>query len=60
MDELREIVHKTTNDKVKAKVLELVQTWAFAFRNSPKYNIIPVSIKHHFLFKYLLFIYTGL
>ncbi len=44
MDELREMVHKTTNDKVRAKVLELVQTWAFAFRNSPKYSIIPVSL----------------
>lgn len=43
MDELREMVHKTTNDQVRAKVLELVQTWAFAFRNSPKYSIIPVS-----------------
>lgn len=44
MDELREMVHKTTNDKVRAKVLELTQTWAFAFRNTPKYSIIPVQI----------------
>ena len=49
MDELREMVHKTTNDKVKAKVLELTQTWAFAFRNTPKYSIIPVTVTvHHF------------
>ena len=38
MDELREMVHKTTNDKVRAKILELTQTWAFAFRNTPKYR----------------------
>ena len=44
MDELREMVHKTTNDKVRAKILELTQTWAFAFRNTPKYSIIPVNI----------------
>nr|CAG4641661.1 EOG090X05AE [Eurycercus lamellatus] len=44
MDELREMVHKTTNDKVRSKVLELVQTWAFAFRNSPKYSIIPDTL----------------
>lgn len=42
MDELREMVHKTTNDKVRSKVLELIQTWAYAFRNSPKYSILPV------------------
>nr|CAG4649297.1 EOG090X05AE [Scapholeberis mucronata] len=44
MDELREMVHKTTNEKVRAKVLELTQTWAFAFRNSPKYSIIPDTL----------------
>nr|CAG4647868.1 EOG090X05AE [Moina brachiata] len=44
MDEFREMVRKTTNDKVKAKVLELIQTWAFAFRNSPKYSIIPDTL----------------
>nr|CAG4636976.1 EOG090X05AE [Ceriodaphnia reticulata] len=44
MDELREMVHKTTNDKVRAKVLELTQTWAFAFRNTPKYSIIPDTL----------------
>lgn len=49
MDELREMVHKTTNDKVRAKVLELTQTWAFAFRNTPKYSIIPVQIIIHLI-----------
>lgn len=44
MDELREMVHKTTNDKVRAKILELTQTWAFAFRNAPKYSIIPDTL----------------
>ncbi len=47
MDELREMVHKTTNDKVRAKILELTQTWAFAFRNTPKYSIIPVNFDLH-------------
>nr|CAG4643178.1 EOG090X05AE [Ilyocryptus agilis] len=44
MDELREMVHKTTNDKLRNKVLELIQTWAFAFRNAPKYSIIPDTL----------------
>lgn len=54
MDELREMVHKTTNDKVRSKVLELVQTWAYAFRNTPKYSILPVcsieNLKHTLFF----------
>nr|CAG4646226.1 EOG090X05AE [Macrothrix elegans] len=44
MDELREMVHKTTNDKVRSKVLELIQTWAFAFRNNSKYTIIQDTL----------------
>jgi len=44
MDELRELVHKTTNEQVRAKILELIQTWAFAFRSSPKYSIIPDTL----------------
>lgn len=48
MDELRELVHKSTNERVRAKILELIQTWAFAFRSSPKYSIIPVCYCHVF------------
>ena len=44
MDELREMVHKTTNENVRSKILELVQTWAFAFRNSPKYRIVQDTL----------------
>jgi len=44
MDELREMVHKTTNDNVRSKILELVQTWSSAFRASPKYRIVSDTL----------------
>lgn len=40
MEELREFVKTTPHDNVKNKVLELIQAWAFAFRNSPKYRAV--------------------
>lgn len=42
MEELREFVKTTPHDNVKNKVLELIQAWAFAFRNSPKYRAVQV------------------
>nr|CAG4651789.1 EOG090X05AE [Triops cancriformis] len=38
MEDLRELVRSANNDAVRTKVLELIQTWAHAFRNSPKYR----------------------
>lgn len=38
-------LESTTHENVRAKMLELVQTWAYAFRNSDKYQAIKVSCK---------------
>lgn len=40
MEELRELVKNTTNENVRNRLLELIQTWAHAFRNEPKYRAI--------------------
>nr|XP_006814774.1 PREDICTED: hepatocyte growth factor-regulated tyrosine kinase substrate-like isoform X2 [Saccoglossus kowalevskii] len=39
MDEFRELT-KTGSDKVKNKILELIQAWAHAFRNEPNLKIV--------------------
>ncbi|KAL1130762.1 hypothetical protein AAG570_012003 [Ranatra chinensis] len=44
MELLRETVKTTTHENVKNKVLELLQTWAFAFRNSPKYRAVQDTV----------------
>lgn len=45
MEQLRDLVKTTAHDNVKNKVLELIQAWAFAFRNSPKYRAVQVGYK---------------
>src|SRR5687768_12704292 len=35
LDDLRELVKLTNHEKVKEKILELIQVWAHAFRNDP-------------------------
>ncbi|XP_039290905.1 hepatocyte growth factor-regulated tyrosine kinase substrate [Nilaparvata lugens] len=40
MNQLRELLKSTTQEKLKNKILELIQAWAFAFRNSPKYRAV--------------------
>lgn len=42
MEQLRELVKTSPHENVKNKVLELIQAWAFAFRNSPKYRAVQV------------------
>jgi len=44
MEELRELVKQTTEDSIKNKVLELIQTWGTAFRNSKKYRIVTDTL----------------
>ncbi|XP_011307176.1 hepatocyte growth factor-regulated tyrosine kinase substrate [Fopius arisanus] len=44
MEQLKELVKTTTHENVKAKTLELIQAWAFAFRNSPKYTAVKDTI----------------
>lgn len=43
MEQLRDLVKSTSHDDVKNKVLELIQAWAYAFRNSPKYRAVQVG-----------------
>jgi len=43
MEQLRDLVKTTSNDYVKNKVLELIQAWAYAFHNSPKYRAVQVG-----------------
>jgi len=44
MEELRDLVKQSTDEKIKTKVLELLQTWGMAFRNSPKYRIVTDTL----------------
>ncbi|KAH7704514.1 HGF-regulated tyrosine kinase substrate, partial [Aphelenchoides avenae] len=39
MDDLKNIATRDAQDKVEQKVLELVQSWAMAFRDRPEYRI---------------------
>ena len=42
MEELRDLVKQTNDENIKKKVLEMIQHWGMAFRNSPKYRIVTV------------------
>ena len=44
MEELRDLVKQTNDENIKKKVLEMIQHWGMAFRNSPKYRIATVRI----------------
>jgi len=44
MEELHELAKVTTNDKVREKVLELIQTWAHAFRDETSYRVIQETV----------------
>ncbi|XP_076326445.1 hepatocyte growth factor-regulated tyrosine kinase substrate-like isoform X2 [Tachypleus tridentatus] len=44
MEELRELIKITTNENVKNKILELIQTWAHAFRNEPSYRAVQDTV----------------
>eukprot|EP00093_Oithona_nana_P002085 02085.XXX_5448_7795_1 [CDS] Oithona nana genome sequencing. len=39
MEELRELLKHTNDESTKKKILEMLQTWGMAFRNSPRYRI---------------------
>lgn len=43
MEELRELLKHTNDENTKQKILEMLQTWGMAFRNSPRYRIATVS-----------------
>lgn len=42
MEQVKEIAKTSQHEKVKHKILELIQAWAFAFRNAPKYRAVQV------------------
>nr|XP_003708287.1 PREDICTED: hepatocyte growth factor-regulated tyrosine kinase substrate isoform X1 [Megachile rotundata]XP_012152656.1 PREDICTED: hepatocyte growth factor-regulated tyrosine kinase substrate isoform X1 [Megachile rotundata] len=44
MEQLKELVKTTTNENVKLKTLELIQAWAHAFRNCPKYRAVQDTL----------------
>lgn len=52
MEQMREIIKTTPHENVKNKLLELLQTWAFAFRSILKY--CAVQVIHMFLNAFLL------
>lgn len=43
MEQLKEIHKNSPHANVKNKILELLQAWAFAFRNNPKYRAVQVD-----------------
>lgn len=44
MEQLRDLVKVSSNDNIKNKILELIQAWAYAFRNSPKYRAVQDTV----------------
>lgn len=40
MEDLKHLAMDTNADKVKQKLLELIQCWATAFRSKPEYKIV--------------------
>lgn len=43
MEEMREMVKQTNDKQIKEKLLEMIQNWGMAFRNSTKYRIVTVK-----------------
>ncbi|XP_050540079.1 hepatocyte growth factor-regulated tyrosine kinase substrate [Daktulosphaira vitifoliae] len=44
MEQMRETIKTTPHENVKNKILELLQTWAFAFRAVPKYCAVQDTV----------------
>uniref|UniRef100_T1IQW8 Hepatocyte growth factor-regulated tyrosine kinase substrate n=1 Tax=Strigamia maritima TaxID=126957 RepID=T1IQW8_STRMM len=40
MEELHEFIKNSNNENLKNKILELIQTWAHAFRNEPNFRAV--------------------
>ena len=43
MEQLKEIAKTSQQESVRNKILELIQAWAYAFRDSSKYRAVQVS-----------------
>ncbi|CAG9094633.1 unnamed protein product [Plutella xylostella] len=41
---LRDLVKTTQHENLRNKILELIQAWAFAFRNNPKYRAVQDTV----------------
>ncbi|XP_034830948.1 hepatocyte growth factor-regulated tyrosine kinase substrate isoform X1 [Maniola hyperantus] len=41
---LRDLVKTTQHDNLRTKILDLIQAWAFAFRNNPKYRAVQDTV----------------
>lgn len=44
-----ELVRTTTHENVRNKMLELIQTWSYAFRTAYKYRGIKVKTLHTYI-----------
>lgn len=44
METLRDLLKTSSSEEVKQKTLEIIQAWSHAFRTTPKYKAVPVSI----------------
>lgn len=44
MEQFKNFIEKCTHEKVKTKALDLLQSWAYAFRNIQKYRPVCVRI----------------
>ncbi|XP_014476437.1 PREDICTED: hepatocyte growth factor-regulated tyrosine kinase substrate [Dinoponera quadriceps] len=44
MEQLKELVKTSQHENVRQKTLELIQAWAHAFRNSPKYRAVQDTL----------------
>lgn len=44
LEELREMCKQPSHEKMKAKILELIQVWAHAFRNDPSHRAIQETL----------------
>ncbi|XP_020297492.1 hepatocyte growth factor-regulated tyrosine kinase substrate [Pseudomyrmex gracilis] len=44
MEQLKELVKTSPHENVRMKTLELIQAWAHAFRNSPKYRTVQDTL----------------
>lgn len=44
MEQYKNFIEKCTDEKVKTKALDLLQSWAYAFRNLQKYRPVCVRI----------------
>ncbi|XP_076042714.1 hepatocyte growth factor regulated tyrosine kinase substrate isoform X4 [Oratosquilla oratoria] len=43
MEQLHEILRTNTNEEVRKKLINLLATWQYAFRNEPKYRAVQVG-----------------